>query len=154
MSALEFEGLSAVVTGGASGIGLATATRLADRGARVAVLDREIGGLSDRFIGLAADVTDTASVNAAVAAATDVLGGLDVLVNNAGIGAIGTVADNDDDEWARVLNVNVIGIARVTRAALPALLEDGDLLLLLGAGDIGATALELANHPELARARS
>ena len=121
MSALEFEGLSAVVTGGASGIGLATATRLADRGARVAVLDREIGGLSDRFIGLAADVTDTASVNAAVAAATDVLGGLDVLVNNAGIGAIGTVADNDDDEWARVLNVNVIGIARVTRAALPAL---------------------------------
>ena len=52
-------------------------------------------------------------------AVTEQLGGLDLLVNNAGIGAAGTVADNADDEWHRVLDVNVLGMVRVTRAALP-----------------------------------
>ena len=69
----------------------------------------------------ATDVSDDASVRAGVAAAVDALGGLDVLVNNAGIGAQGTVEDNSDDQWLKVLDVNVLGIVRVTRAALPAL---------------------------------
>jgi 2-keto-3-deoxy-L-fuconate dehydrogenase len=60
-------------------------------------------------------------VRAAVAAAVDGLGGLDVLVNNVGIGAQGRVEDNDDDTWRQVLDVNVVGLVRVTRAALPAL---------------------------------
>src|SRR5262249_62164239 len=66
-----------------------------------------------------ADVTDDASVRSAIAAAAEALGGIDILVNNAGVGAIGTVADNPDDEWHRVFDVNVVGMVRVTRAALP-----------------------------------
>ena len=70
---------------------------------------------------LACDVTDPESAASAVRAAGATLGGLDVLVNNAGIGAQGTVADNSDQEWLRVFQVNVLGMVRVTRAALPSL---------------------------------
>jgi 2-keto-3-deoxy-L-fuconate dehydrogenase len=112
----EFGGLAAVVTGGGSGIGLAAARLLAARGAKVAVLDLEPG---DEFTGLTADVTDDASVRHAIEAAAERLGGIDILVNNAGIGATGTVADNPDEEWHRVYDVNVVGMVRATRAALP-----------------------------------
>ncbi len=115
----EFDGLAAVVTGGASGIGLATATLLAARGATVACLDLNVDGLPAPLHGIVADVTDDATVRAGVARAAELLGGIDVLVNNAGIGAAGTVEDNPDDEWHRVLDVNVVGMARVSRAALP-----------------------------------
>jgi NAD(P)-dependent dehydrogenase (short-subunit alcohol dehydrogenase family) len=110
--------MRALVTGGASGIGFAAAERLLARGSAVAVLDlRGSGPGGSEFF--AADVTDDASVRAAVEGAATRLGGLDVVVNNAGIGAQGTVADNDDDEWRRVLDVNVLGMVRVARAALP-----------------------------------
>jgi 2-keto-3-deoxy-L-fuconate dehydrogenase len=112
----ELSGLAAIVTGGGSGIGLATARLLASRGAKVAVLDLKPG---DEFTSVAADVTDDASVRLAVETAAGRLGGIDILVNNAGIGSIGTVADNPDEEWHRVFDVNVVGIVRVTRAALP-----------------------------------
>ncbi len=120
----EFAGLAALVTGGASGIGLATARLLAARGARVAALDRSLrGGPGPAGPGepyaVVADVTDDSAVREAVSAAAGVLGGIDILVNNAGIGATGTVEDNDDDEWRRVLDVNVLGIVRTSRAALP-----------------------------------
>src|SRR5713226_7158555 len=118
----EFAGLAALVTGGASGIGLATARLLAARGARVAVLDRvKLGQGTAGIYPVVADVTDDAAVRAAVAEAGRALGRLDILVNNAGIGAAGTIEDNDDDEWRRVLDVNVLGIVRATRAALPLL---------------------------------
>jgi 2-keto-3-deoxy-L-fuconate dehydrogenase len=112
----ELNGLAAVVTGGGSGIGLATARLLAERGAKVAVLDRKPG---DEFLALSADVTDDASVRLAIGTAAESLGGIDILVNNAGVGATGTVADNTDEQWHQVFDVNVVGVVRVSRAALP-----------------------------------
>jgi 2-keto-3-deoxy-L-fuconate dehydrogenase len=112
----ELRGLAAVVTGGGSGIGLAAARLLASRGAQVAVLDLKPG---DEFTALTADVSSSESVQRAVDLAAERLGGIDILVNNAGIGAVGTVADNPDDQWHQVFDVNVVGIVRVTRAALP-----------------------------------
>jgi 2-keto-3-deoxy-L-fuconate dehydrogenase len=119
----DYDGLVALVTGGASGIGAAVVQLLAARGARVAVLDREPGDPAFASLSVPCDVTDSAGVTAAVADIASQLGRLDVVVNNAGIGAQGDVAANDDDEWHRVLDVNVMGIARVTRAALPYLRE-------------------------------
>lgn len=113
----EFDGAVAIVTGGASGIGQAVAALLAERGARVAVLDREVADVP--HFAVEADVTDARQVGIAVDAVVARFGGLDIVINNAGIGAAGDVSANDDDEWHRVLDVNVVGIARVTRAALP-----------------------------------
>jgi NAD(P)-dependent dehydrogenase (short-subunit alcohol dehydrogenase family) len=115
----DFEGLRAIVSGGASGIGLASANELASRGAQVAVLDLDIASVATPLQGLRCDVSDATSVGDAVNSAAANLGGIDVVVANAGIGAQGTVADNDDDEWRRVLDVNVLGVTRTVRAALP-----------------------------------
>jgi 2-keto-3-deoxy-L-fuconate dehydrogenase len=116
----EFAHLTALVTGGASGIGAATAQLLTLRGARVAIIDSACSGASG-FHELTCDITDRSAVDASVAAAVAALGGLDILVNNAGIGSIGDVSQNDDAEWAHVLDVNVVGMARVSAAALPQL---------------------------------
>jgi 2-keto-3-deoxy-L-fuconate dehydrogenase len=115
----DFDGLVALVTGDASGIGAATGRLLQQRGARVAVLDRDTDGVPEGQLALACDVTDRGGVETAVATVADRLGGIDVVVANAGIGAVGDVAANDDAEWARVLDVNVSGIARVVAASLP-----------------------------------
>jgi NAD(P)-dependent dehydrogenase (short-subunit alcohol dehydrogenase family) len=114
----ELSGLGAIVTGGASGIGLAVAQLLAERGATVACLDLS-GTVPEPLIGIACDVTSDDQVSRAVDSAAGHLGRVDILVNNAGIGAQGAVTDNDIDEWARVFDVNVFGLVRVTQAALP-----------------------------------
>lgn len=114
----EMDGLVALVTGGASGIGAATADLLASRGAQVAVLDLTPSA-DGPHLGVTCDVADRGSVDAAVARVVEELGRLDIVVNCAGVGAQGTVADNDDAEWDRVLQVNVVGMARVIAAALP-----------------------------------
>ncbi len=110
--------MRAIVTGGASGIGAAVVAKLRAGGARVIVFDRDVAAGEDA---IQVDVTDAAGVAAAVSEAVSRLGGLDVLVNNAGIGAAGTVEDNSDEEWHRVYDVNVVGMVRMARAALPAL---------------------------------
>jgi 2-keto-3-deoxy-L-fuconate dehydrogenase len=118
----EFSGCRVLVTGGASGIGRAVADLLLARGAAVAVLDRDVSSVKgSELVPVLADITDDAQVRAAVRIAVEELGGLDILVNNAGIGAQGDITANDDAEWHRVLDVNVLGLVRVTRAALPAL---------------------------------
>ncbi|EIE98207.1 SDR family NAD(P)-dependent oxidoreductase [Saccharomonospora glauca] len=134
----EFEGLRAIVTGGASGIGAAVATALRERGARVAVLDLN-DSPDTEVVSVRADVSDDASVRGAVAEVVERFGGLDILVNNAGIGAQGTVEDNDDDEWRRVFEVNVFGMVRVSRAALPHLRRSPSAAIV-NVASIAATA--------------
>jgi len=114
----EFEGLVGLVTGGASGIGAAIVAELRARGATIAVLDVEDSPADDH---IRCDVSDRAQVESAVGAVLERHGRLDIVVNNAGISAVGTVEENDDAEWRRVLDVNVVGMARVSAAALPAL---------------------------------
>jgi NAD(P)-dependent dehydrogenase (short-subunit alcohol dehydrogenase family) len=135
----EFDGLVAVVTGGASGIGAAIAARLMADGARVAVFDRDVSDPPEGALAVQADVTDDASVRAAVDRVLQEWDRLDVLVNNAGIGAQGTVADNPDEEWHRVLDVNLLGMVRTTRAALPALRRSPSAAIV-NTGSIAATA--------------
>ena len=108
----EFSGLVAAVTGGASGIGAATVALLRARGATAVSLDRANGDID-------CDVTDDAQVRSAVEQLVAQYGRLDILINNAGIGAVGRVEDHDDAEWNAVYDVNVLGLMRVTRAALP-----------------------------------
>jgi NAD(P)-dependent dehydrogenase (short-subunit alcohol dehydrogenase family) len=115
----EFDNLVAVVTGGASGIGAAVVSQLLEAGARVAVFDIDVASAHPDALGVVADVSDDASVRAGIEAVVAQYGGIDIVVNNAGIGAQGSVEDNPDEEWARVFNINVTGIARVSRAALP-----------------------------------
>jgi len=119
--------LRVIVTGAASGIGAAVADTLRAAGARVIVFDRDVTAGEDA---IQVDVTDAAGVSAAVADAVARLGGLDVLVNNAGIGAAGTVEENSDEEWHRVYDVNVVGMVRMSRAALPALRQSASAAIV------------------------
>jgi NAD(P)-dependent dehydrogenase (short-subunit alcohol dehydrogenase family) len=112
--------MGVVVTGAASGIGRATAQAFAGEGAEVVGLDLR-GGEAGEAVLLEADVTEQGSLEAAVGDAAERLGAIDVLVNNAGIGAVGTVEDNSEEEWHRLFDVNVVGMVRATRAALPEL---------------------------------
>ena len=135
----EFAGLVAIVTGGASGIGAAIARRLHVGGAQVAVLDLAPEGADPAHAAFAADVSDRASVDAAVTAVAERFGRIDIVINNAGIGSIGNIAANGDDEWARVLSINVTGIARVTAAALP-WLRRSPAAAVVNTSSIAATA--------------
>lgn len=121
-----------IVSGGASGIGLAVARMAVARGARVALLDRDTAALADavRLLGEAAlalecDVSDAPAVRTAVDRAAQWLGGVDALVNSAGIDALKSLAATSDEEWARVLAVNLTGPMLVCRAALPHLRAAG-----------------------------
>ncbi|MET4638355.1 SDR family oxidoreductase [Mycetocola sp. 2940] len=135
----EFDNLVAVVTGGASGIGAAIAARLADAGAQVAVLDLDPTAAHPAHFALEANIADRLSVNGAIAAVAEKFGRIDIVVNNAGIGAQGTIADNDDNEWARVFSINVTGIARVSSAALP-WLRRSPSAAIVNTSSIAATA--------------
>src|SRR5690242_8232396 len=128
--------LRVIVTGGASGIGQAVVAKLRDQGARVIVFDRDVEPGADA---IRVDVSDAAGVEAAVTDAVSRLGGLDVLVNNAGIGAAGTVEDNSDEEWHRVYDINVVGMVRMARACLPAL-RSSDAAAIVNTCSVAATA--------------
>jgi 2-keto-3-deoxy-L-fuconate dehydrogenase len=132
----EFEGLVAIVTGGASGIGEATVRQLRQRGATVVVFDRT--PVDDSVV---CDVSDDASVRAGVAEVMARHGRIDILINNAGIGASGGVEDNDDAEWHRVYDVNVLGMVRLTRAALPYLRQSPSAAIVNTASVVANTGL-------------
>jgi 2-hydroxycyclohexanecarboxyl-CoA dehydrogenase len=123
---VRLDGKTALVTGGASGIGAATARRLAAEGARVAIGDvneegaRAVAGELDGF-GCALDVADTRSVRRALAAAVEELGEIDVLVNNAGTDRFAYFVNTDEGLWDHVLGVNLRGVIAVTHAVLPSM---------------------------------
>ena len=132
----EFDGLAAVITGGGSGIGAACAALLAQRGARVGILDRQLpSATADACV--VGDVSQPLEEAMAELAAT--LGRIDILVNSAGISAVGTVEQATDDEWRRCLDVNVVGIARASRAALP-YLRRSPSAAIVNLSSIAATA--------------
>lgn len=113
-------GLVAVVTGGASGIGLATAELLKAQGAAVVVIDKNIeNGVSDVDLTIECDVTDPGGLNDAYELIGRTTGGIDIQVNSAGVGVTGTVAETADADWLELLDVNVVGVARCIRLALP-----------------------------------
>jgi len=119
----DFEGRVAVVTGGASGIGAATAARLKEGGAEVAVFDREP---VEGFFSLTGDISSSADVNAGVARVEEELGRIDVLVNSAGVpGESARTTDVTDEEWQRVLAINANGSFYMCRAVLPGMVERG-----------------------------
>ena len=135
----DYTGVRVLVTGGASGIGRAVSAAALARGAVVAVLDLDPTDRPPGSSGHRADVADEESTSAAVAEAALAMGGVDVLVNNAGIGAQGTVEANSMEEWTRVFDVNVLGMVRATRAALPHL-RQSPCAAIVNTCSIAATA--------------
>jgi 2-hydroxycyclohexanecarboxyl-CoA dehydrogenase len=139
---MRLEAKTALVTGGASGIGAATARRLAAEGAKVAIGDialegaREVAAEIDGFA-TSLDVTDTASVRAAVAAAEDALGPLDVLVNNAGTDRFAFFVNTDEELWDLVLGVNLRGVLACTHAVLGAMQARGSGVIVNVASEAG-----------------
>ena len=119
----EFAGLTAIITGGGSGIGLAVAKGLKERGATVFGFDINQGEMAPFATFIKCDIADAASVESAFAEFKKASNKLDILINNAGIGSLTTVEKESDENWHKVLNVNVIGTARVSRSAIPLLRE-------------------------------
>jgi NAD(P)-dependent dehydrogenase (short-subunit alcohol dehydrogenase family) len=119
-STKRLAGRRIVITGAASGIGRATAELFAAEGAELALLDRDLGGLSGLSgTAIAVDVSDEASVAAAIDKAAVALGGIDGLVNVAGIFPVARLEDTDLEMWQQTLAVNLTGPFLVTKALLP-----------------------------------
>ncbi len=131
----HLQGKVALVTGASSGIGEATAVALAREGAAVVIAARRVErlkALEDRLVedgarvlSVELDVTHEAACRDAVARAVEVFGGLDVLVNNAGVMLLGPVEGADTTDWTRMVSTNLLGVMFLTHAALPHLLASG-----------------------------
>jgi 2-hydroxycyclohexanecarboxyl-CoA dehydrogenase len=135
---------TAVVTGGAGGIGAAIAGALASDGLSVAVWDRDAdaadavaSSLPTDGIGVGVDVTDRASVDAGLAVVGDALGPVGVLVNAAGIDVIGPFLDSDEADWARIVEVNYLGLVRCCHVVVPGMVERGVGTVVNIASDAG-----------------
>jgi len=153
---MDFDGKCALVTGAASGIGRATARLLVQRGARVVAADIDAGGLhaleaelGGAVIPHTADLEQPAQVEAMVAAAVAALGGLDVLVSNAGVGAVGRAGELDPAVWRRIMAIDLDAAFLAARAALPALIARRGAMVFTAsvsgmAADYGLTPYNVA----------
>ena len=134
----EFAGLTAIVTGAGSGIGLEVAKGLKLRGAKVFGFDLNQGEMADYATFIKCDIGDAISVNTAFSDFKKSSNSLDILINNAGIGSLTTVEHETDEVWHKVLNVNVVGTARVSRQAIP-LLRASKSAAIVNTASIAAT---------------
>ncbi len=134
----EFLGLTAIITGAGSGIGLEVAKGLKERGATVFGFDINQGDMAAYATFIKCDIGDAASVENAFAEFKKSSKTLDVLINNAGIGSLTTVEHESDEVWQRVLNINVIGTARVSKLAIP-LLRNSKHAAIVNTASIAAT---------------
>jgi 2-hydroxycyclohexanecarboxyl-CoA dehydrogenase len=150
---MRFEGRTALITGGGSGIGAATSRRLAAEGARVVVADvnaaaaREVAAEIDGTA-VAMDVADAASVRAAA----EQTGPIDILVNNAGTDIPGFFVNTNEEMWDFVIAVNLRGTLSVTRAYLPAMHERGRGAIVNVASEAGRTGSQLSCSYSAAKA--
>ena len=132
---IDLSGRVAAVTGATSGIGAATALRLAEAGAAVSLAGRREDRLDEvakrieeaggRALAVPTDIADEAQASAFVQRTHAELGGLDVLVNNAGVMLLGPVAGADTGEWRQMIDVNLLGLLYCTHAALPLMGQAG-----------------------------
>lgn len=134
----EFKGLNAIVTGAGSGIGLAVATRLKSAGCTVFGFDIDKGSMEGIATWIECDVGDSASVDNAISIVQSQVQVIDILANNAGVGAVGSVLDATDEDWARIMNINVAGIARVS-AAVHSLLQKSNCPVIVNTCSVAAT---------------
>jgi 2-hydroxycyclohexanecarboxyl-CoA dehydrogenase len=140
---MSITGQTVIVTGAASGIGRATAERLARAGARVAIADVDatsaasVAASLEGAIAVSVDVTDTASVRAMVATVVAELGSIDVLVNNAGWDRIAPFMDTDEALWDKILEINLKGQIACAHAVLPTMVERGGGRIVCVASDAG-----------------
>lgn len=138
---MQLKEASALVTGAGRGIGRSIALALAREGVAVTgvartapELDTLVGEIEDsggRGLAFAGDVRSASVAEGAVAAAVDRFGGLQILVNNAGVGAFSNVADTSDEDWDRVVGTNLTAVFRLTRAALPRLTQRGGHIFMI-----------------------
>jgi NAD(P)-dependent dehydrogenase (short-subunit alcohol dehydrogenase family) len=134
----EFSGLTAIITGAGSGIGLEVAKGLKARGATVFGFDINKGDMASVATFIKCDIGDAKSVTEAFAEFSKQSSQLDILINNAGIGSLTTVEHETDEIWHKVLNINVVGTARVSRAAIP-LLRKSKSAAIVNTASIAAT---------------
>jgi NAD(P)-dependent dehydrogenase (short-subunit alcohol dehydrogenase family) len=134
----EFTSLTAIVTGAGSGIGLEVAKALAEKGATVYGFDLNQGQMSPHAKFIKCDIGDAQSVVSAFEEFKKSSSTLDILINNAGIGSLTTVEHESDEVWQRVLNINVIGTARVSKLAIP-LLRNSKHAAIVNTASIAAT---------------
>ncbi|MET7398754.1 SDR family oxidoreductase [Dactylosporangium sp. NPDC005572] len=152
------EGRTVLVTAAAgTGIGYATAERCIEEGATVVISDRHERRLAESaeklgVLGVPCDVTDQAQVDRLFDAVTDRLGGLDVLVNNAGLGGTARLVDMTDEQWSTVLDVTLTGTFRCTRAALRHMVPRGRGVVVNNASVIGWRAQDGQAHYAAAKA--
>jgi NAD(P)-dependent dehydrogenase (short-subunit alcohol dehydrogenase family) len=135
----EFDGLTALVTGAGSGIGLAVAQNFFESGAKVYGFDLQEGSMRPFAHFIKCDIGEPRSVNKAFTELAEQTSIIDILANNAGVGAIGTVEDLDEDEWQKILSINVLGTSRVSAAAMP-MLRRSNFPTIVNTCSIAATA--------------